>query len=177
VKLLVEAIARLQEKFPVNRVVVLLTPIAFVPASAWVAGYLARNLPGLPAFSSAQILAFMITGAGSALAVAYKWLANWREHEGHLAGLASIREEAAAKEPPDLTADLIRQGHRPTIDSDGAVRFPELEEGPVLTPEEAPLPQGIPAQGPVPEAAFPPAPVAPQVSPPIVPPQAPPTSP
>ncbi len=76
-------IDRFQAAFPVNRIVVLLTPIVFVPAASWVTGYVAVHFPGLPAFTSAQVTGFMVAGAVSALAAGYKWLDGWQKYEDH----------------------------------------------------------------------------------------------
>jgi hypothetical protein len=82
--LLNRGIDKLQKTFPVNRVVVLLTPIVFVPASAWVTAYVAKHFPGLPAFSSGEVTGLMVAGALSALAAAYKWIDGWQKHEANL---------------------------------------------------------------------------------------------
>lgn len=71
----------LQEKFPPNRVVVLLTPIIFVPVSAWAVGYAAKHFPGLPHFDTTQITVLMAAGALSALKLADKFIDGWQNHE------------------------------------------------------------------------------------------------
>ncbi|HVY79310.1 MAG TPA: hypothetical protein VG898_12475 [Solirubrobacterales bacterium] len=76
-----KAIDSLQAKFPPNRIVVLLTPLVFVPAATWVTGYVAEHFPGLPQLSSGAVSGLMATGALSALAAAYKWLDGWQKHE------------------------------------------------------------------------------------------------
>lgn len=79
-KLLNRLIDRLQATFPPNRIVVLLTPIVFVPASAWAAAWIAEHFPGvnLPA---GVIAGFAGAAAVSALTLGYKWLDGWQAHE------------------------------------------------------------------------------------------------
>jgi len=79
----------LQEKFPVNRVVVLLTPIAFVPAAGWVTAYVGQHFPGLPTFGPGAVTGFFIAGALSALTAAYKWIDGWQVHERDVRFIAS----------------------------------------------------------------------------------------
>lgn len=74
-------IDKVQAAFPVNRVVVLLTPLVFVPASAWVSAYVAEHFPGLPQFSSGQVTAVAVSGAVIAGTAAYKWIDGWQKHE------------------------------------------------------------------------------------------------
>jgi hypothetical protein len=75
------AIDKLQATFPVNRVVALLTPTVFMPASAWLAGWGAKHLPGLPYFSASEIDGLMIACALGALAAGYKWIDGWQKAE------------------------------------------------------------------------------------------------
>lgn len=89
-------INKLQATFPVNRIVVLLTPL-FVSASAWIAGYVAKHFPGLPAFSSGQITAVMIAAAGAAIAAAYKWVDGWQKHEARRANHGSMYRTVSVK--------------------------------------------------------------------------------
>lgn len=89
-KLVNRGINYLQKKFPVNRVVVLLTP-AFVAASAWLSGYVAKHFPGLPALSPGEVTALMVAGAASALAAAYRWLDGWQKHEARLSNPTAKR--------------------------------------------------------------------------------------
>jgi hypothetical protein len=76
-----KAIDTLQEKFPPNRVVVLLTPTAFVPASVWISGWAATHLPGLPGLTSGEVLGVELAGALAALKLADKWIDGWQMHE------------------------------------------------------------------------------------------------
>lgn len=89
-----DLIDSLQTKFPVNRVVVLLTPL-FVAASAWVSGYVAQHFPGLPALSAGEVTALMIAGAAAAVGAAYKWIDGWQKHEAQLHSAAPGRKVAA----------------------------------------------------------------------------------
>jgi hypothetical protein len=78
--------ARLTAAWPINRVVVALTPLVFVPASGYVATWVPQHLPGLgfqP--TSTQVLTLFLAGAGSALAAAYKWLDGWQKAEARTA--------------------------------------------------------------------------------------------
>jgi hypothetical protein len=80
-KLLNRGIDYLQEKFPPNRVVVLLTPLVFVPVSAVVSAWVAKHFPGVN-LSPVVIGGAAAAGALSALATAYKWIDGWQKHEG-----------------------------------------------------------------------------------------------
>lgn len=75
------AIDKAQAAFPPNRIVALLTPTVFMPAAAWLAGWGAKHLPGLPIFSASEIDGLMIAGALGALAAGYKWLDGWQKAE------------------------------------------------------------------------------------------------
>ncbi len=79
-KLLNRGINYLQAKFPPNRIVALLTPIVFVPASAWASAWLGKNLPGVQ-FAPEVITGFGVAGALAALTTAYKWLDGWQADE------------------------------------------------------------------------------------------------
>lgn len=81
-KLANRGINYLQKKFPVNRVVVLLTPLAFAPAAGFVSVEAAK-LTGI-AISPATMLGLFTTGAAVAGAKAYKWLDGWQKHEEFL---------------------------------------------------------------------------------------------
>jgi hypothetical protein len=83
-KLLAKFATYLQTKFPVNRVVVLLTP-AFVALSGYAAAWTGEHFPGLPQFTSAQITGFMVAGAAAGLTAAYRWLKGWEAHEAQVA--------------------------------------------------------------------------------------------
>jgi hypothetical protein len=87
------AIDKAQAAFPPNRIVALLTPTVFMPASAWLAGWAAAHLPGLPVFSAAQIDGLMIAGALGSATLAYKWVDGWQKHEEGVREIAESRRE------------------------------------------------------------------------------------
>ena len=62
-----------------NRVVLLATPVITV-AAAWIAGLVARHIPGVT-LDQTQIVSFMIAIVGVCLAAAWKWLHGWQQHE------------------------------------------------------------------------------------------------
>lgn len=74
-----------QEKFPPNRIVVLLTPAVFVPASIWISGWAATHLPGLPGLTSGEVLGVELAGALAALKLADRWIDGWQKHEAQVA--------------------------------------------------------------------------------------------
>jgi len=63
----------------IGRFVALLTPI-FVIVSGAIAGFVAKNFPGVT-LDQTQIVAFMIAAATAALSAAWKWLQGWQQHE------------------------------------------------------------------------------------------------
>jgi hypothetical protein len=67
------------ERAILNRVVVLATPFltAFV---AWLAGVVGRHVPGVT-FDQTQLVSFMIAIVTVCLALAWKWLQGWQQHE------------------------------------------------------------------------------------------------
>lgn len=88
-----DLIDKLQGAFPVNRIVAFLTPLVFVPVSAFAAAWAAEHFPGLPQFSPGEITAFMGIGATAALAAGYKWLDGWQKHEAQAAeGSAAVKK-------------------------------------------------------------------------------------
>jgi hypothetical protein len=62
-----------------GRFVVLLTPV-FVVAAGWVAGVVARAVPGAH-LNQGELVVFMVAAATAALAAAWKWLQGWQQHE------------------------------------------------------------------------------------------------
>lgn len=68
----------LQRKFPPNRVVVLLTPLLFVPISAGASAWIAKHFPGVN-LSPTVVAGAAGAGALSALATAYKWIDGWQK--------------------------------------------------------------------------------------------------
>lgn len=95
-----EQIDKLQEMWPPNRLVALLTPF-LVGVAGWIAAWLAENMPGLPPLDEGWIAASFVAGALSALTMAYKWIDGWQKHEARaeaeldpVAALSDVREEA-----------------------------------------------------------------------------------
>ena len=62
-----------------GRFVALLTPV-FVVAAGWIAGAVAKAVPGAH-LDQGQLVAFMVIGATGALASGLKWLHGWQQHE------------------------------------------------------------------------------------------------
>jgi hypothetical protein len=62
-----------------GRFVALLTPF-FTVAASWIAGVVAKNVPGVT-LDKSQIVAFMIAVATVCLGSAWKWLQGWQQHE------------------------------------------------------------------------------------------------
>lgn len=86
-------IDRLQAAFPVNRIVVILTP-AFAAASGWLATFAADNLPGGLQISGDWLTGIFISGAAAAIVAAYKWIDGWQKHEAGRAGFDPASEYA-----------------------------------------------------------------------------------
>jgi hypothetical protein len=63
----------------INRVVLLATPLITV-AAAWLAGLVARHVPGVK-LDQTQVVSFMIAIVAVCLAGAWKWLQGWQQHE------------------------------------------------------------------------------------------------
>lgn len=91
-------IDRFQAKFPPAKLTTLLTPTVFVPASIWITGYVAKHFPGLPAFTTGQVTAFMIAGGFAAMTASFKRVDGWQKHEKREADaeLVQLRDENAA---------------------------------------------------------------------------------
>ena len=67
------------ERAIINRVVIISTP--FITALvAWLAAVIAKHVPGVT-FDQNQLVSFMIAIVGVCLAVAWKWLQGWQQHE------------------------------------------------------------------------------------------------
>jgi hypothetical protein len=62
-----------------GRFVALLTPV-FVVAAGWVAGAVAKAVPGAH-LDQSQLVTFMVIGATGALTCGLKWLHGWQQHE------------------------------------------------------------------------------------------------
>src|SRR2546421_6720411 len=67
-----------------SRGVALLTPL-FAIAAGWLAGVVARIVPGAD-LNQTQIVAFMTVAATAAIAAAHKWLHGWQAHQQRVAG-------------------------------------------------------------------------------------------
>ena len=67
------------ETSTLGRFVALLTPV-FVVAAGWIAGAVAKAVPGAH-LDQGQLVTFMVAGATAALAAAWKWLQGWQQHE------------------------------------------------------------------------------------------------
>jgi peptidoglycan/LPS O-acetylase OafA/YrhL len=115
--LLSRGIDKLQATLPPNRLVVLLTPLAFMPAAGFITAYVAQHFPGLPTFSTPEVAGFFAAGALAAFVKAYKWLDGWQAHERAILGfygaeqsLAPILERifGAADASPDSDEPLSR---------------------------------------------------------------------
>jgi len=79
-KLLNRIIDKLQATFPPNRIVVLLTPILFMPLAGSVTAWTATHFPGL-ALSEGIVIGLAGAAALAALTLAYKWLDQWQRGE------------------------------------------------------------------------------------------------
>lgn len=104
-KLLNRIVDKLQATFPPNRIVVILTPIIFVPASAWIAAWLTSHVPGMEVPAGA-VVAVVATAAVSALILAYRWLDGWqrdedRGYEDALEELADAIDSRPVEDAPD----------------------------------------------------------------------------
>jgi len=63
-----------------NRVVALLTPV-FAGLAGFIAQAVSDNFPGAPALDQGELTAIFIAVAASVVAVAWKWLEGWQQHE------------------------------------------------------------------------------------------------
>lgn len=95
-------IARLREAFPVNRIVILLTPLA-ATLSGIVAAWLTNHLPVIADEIKAEDLQSIFLGAAAIVAaMAWKWIDGWQKHEARVAAAAS---GAVLKPSPVESAD------------------------------------------------------------------------
>lgn len=93
---------RQSEASLIGRFVTILTPL-FVVAAGWIAGLVARHVPGAN-LDQTQIVTFMTAAATAVLIIAWKWLQGWQQHEALVAqGKATARKPAAA--PPPVVAN------------------------------------------------------------------------
>lgn len=77
-------IDQLQAKWPPNRIVAVLTPVAFVPLAGFLATWVANHFPGIPTLDPNWLSGIFVTGAASALLMAYKWIDGWQKHEARV---------------------------------------------------------------------------------------------
>lgn len=74
-------ISSVRERFPVNRVVAILTPLLVTAAGA-VSVWLTQNVEFISKYvDQKDVEGIFIAGAAAALAAAYKWLDGWQKHE------------------------------------------------------------------------------------------------
>lgn len=68
---------RVKKVWPVNRVVTVLIPFVFVPASGAITAWVAVHFPGLPHFDPTVVAGYGALGAAAALTAGYKWMDGW----------------------------------------------------------------------------------------------------
>jgi hypothetical protein len=73
-------IDKLQAAFPPNRIVVILTPLVFMPLAGSITAWAAVHFPGLK-LSEGLVIGLGGAAALGALTLAYKWLDQWQHHE------------------------------------------------------------------------------------------------
>lgn len=94
--------------FPINRIVVLLTPV-FSAGAAVGSAWLLKHSPGVPTPSAGELLGVEITVATSAGAAALRWLHGHQAYEQRLMQYADVLkqgEAAAAKADPKLLEEV-----------------------------------------------------------------------
>lgn len=91
----------LQEHFPPNRIVALLTP-PLAALAGYIAAWVADTFPGLPPIDDAALTAIFIAGAGSVVGIAWKWLQGWQAYE---ARGGELDDEALLSLPTDIHED------------------------------------------------------------------------
>lgn len=136
-------IDQLQAKYPPNRVVAILLVALGAPLAA-LGGYLAvwvpKHFPGVPAFSPGQYTAFFIAGAGivatAAITQAYRFVDGVQRHEEQVRAVAS--EEAQHAHTQHLEAmRLESEERRVALQSDNPHEALELLGMPVTPAPEA----------------------------------------
>lgn len=78
----------------------LLTVFIIVPVSGYVTAWVSKHFPGLPNFSSTEVEAVFLTGAGSALAAGIHYLHGWQVWERTIGRVVDVE---AAKPPTTTT--------------------------------------------------------------------------
>jgi len=153
--------------FPLNRVVVLLTPL-FTAAAAVGSAWLVKHFPGLPVPSQGELLGVELAGATAAGGAALKWLHGHQKYEDRLAVLerdaihiaTTVTDAAeAGGQPAALTATPVD----PEVGQKAKTEIARLEG--LLADARAALGgQAAPAQAAAPMQAAPVAPAAPASS-------------
>jgi hypothetical protein len=85
----------------IGRVVALLTPPLAI-GSGWIAGWVAKEVPGAH-LSSTQVTAFMVAASAAALTAAMNWLRGWQQHE-RLVAEGAAAPVVEAKSRPERTS-------------------------------------------------------------------------
>lgn len=158
----------LKQRFPVNRVVALLTVLVFVPLAGSITAWAAKHFPGLPIPSKGTITAGLAIGAAGAVSIGYKFLTNWGAHEDRLHRLAEQAQVLAHElHLAQLDAEIAQLAAE-TKKQVAAIEAGSLHIGDVTPPSPPPSPPSSPLEPPdwVEEAPRPPAPI-PATSPPI----------
>jgi hypothetical protein len=102
----------LTSKFPIERVVTVLTPL-FAAVSAFVVAWVGKHFPGLPKIGAGDVTALMITGATAAFGIAWKWLHGRQKFLADVEDAHHIIYEAVEdgishqKVVPGLTVDEV----------------------------------------------------------------------
>ena len=86
-----------------NRIVAVLTPLVFAPASGAVATWIANNVPGAE-ISAKNLEEVFIGGALIGLAPAAQWLHGWQKYEARRAEQEAAVELANVASPPAAPA-------------------------------------------------------------------------
>lgn len=121
------------ETASIGRFVALFTPV-FAVAAGWLAGVVARAVPGAH-LDQPQIVAFMTAAAVSAIAAGWKWLQGWQQHEALVAQGRARPVKAGTPIPAPAVAPVVAQA--PTL---------------VLTPPAVPVSSAVPAPNGAPQA-------------------------
>jgi hypothetical protein len=105
--------APVSEGAALGRFVALLTPF-FTVAASWLAGIVARNVPGVT-LDKTQVVAFMIAVATVCLGSAWKWLQGWQQHELLVAQklAAALKPVVGSALPPAAPAVTAGEGGTP----------------------------------------------------------------
>lgn len=113
-------IDRLQETFPPNRLVALLTPV-FASLAGFIASWTAENFPGLPPMDENWLAGIFIAGAFSAIVAAFQWIDGWQKYEAR----------QAYDLDPDGGLSLPASSVHPSDETD-VIEEEEIEPGPSI---------------------------------------------